>query len=69
MIAPLLGGSLMAIDHDGSIPVYTSGFIFVVAACCALALPFESTAELEMAGKAECISTPEPEVEESTALR
>lgn len=36
MIAPMLGGTLLTIDH--SIPVYTSIVVFVVAGVCVLLL-------------------------------
>ena len=36
MIAPILGGSLLMIDH--SVPVYTSIAVFIVAGVCVLLL-------------------------------
>lgn len=44
MIAPIVGGILLGINN--SVPVYVSAVTFFLAAVCALALPFESAADV-----------------------
>jgi len=51
MIAPLLGGSVMVINK--SLPVYISSAVLLLAACCVLALPYESAEEVVSAGQSE----------------